>query len=70
MAANKIDTGKMYKENGKFRQYVDKYCNTYGVSAQEAITHALVQEVAISYQENITNGETKITTEFKSTENG
>ena len=53
MAADKIDTGKMYEENEKFRQYVDKYCNTYKISVQEALSHKLVQEVGKNYKEKM-----------------
>lgn len=68
MLANKIDTEKMYEENEKFRQYVDKYCNTYRISVQKALEHALVQEVAESYAECSGKEEQKVVHEFKGNE--
>ena len=68
MGVNKIDTGKMYEENEKFRQYVDKYCKTYKISAKEALEHALVKEVAESYAECSGKTEQRVVQEFKGNE--
>ena len=33
---------KAYRDNKRFRDYVDRYCRTYGCAVQEALTHKLV----------------------------
>lgn len=38
-----------YKFNQKFREYVDKYCNTYGCTVEEALQHELVRQVCLMY---------------------
>jgi hypothetical protein len=40
-----------YNTNQDFKEYVDKYCNTYKVTVEEALSHALVQEVEKMYKE-------------------
>jgi hypothetical protein len=40
-----------YKHNKKFRQYVDKYAKTRGISVEEALTHELVRQVYLYYTE-------------------
>lgn len=40
-----------YQFNRAFREYVDKYCKTYGVSVEEALKHELVKEVGRYYTE-------------------
>lgn len=39
-----------YNRSPKFKTYVDRYCQTHKLSAEEALSHALVQEVAKSYK--------------------
>ena len=36
---------ELYAKNRDFREYVTRYCKTYGVSVEEALEHALVKEV-------------------------
>jgi len=33
---------KEYKENDEFRGYVDRYCESRGISVAEALTHKMV----------------------------
>lgn len=40
-----------YNTNQDFKNYVDRYCNTYKVTVEEALSHALVQEVEKMYKE-------------------
>ncbi len=40
---------KLYSQSADFKRYVDKYCNDYGYTTQEALEHALVREVAKEY---------------------
>lgn len=40
---------ELYNTNQDFKDYVDRYCNTYKVTVDEALTHALVQEVGKMY---------------------
>lgn len=40
---------ELYSQSADFKRYVDKYCNDYGYTTQEALEHALVQEVAKEY---------------------
>jgi hypothetical protein len=40
-----------YNTNQDFKEYVDKYFNTYKVTVEEALSHALVQEVEKMYKE-------------------
>lgn len=42
---------ELYRQSQEFKAYVDKNCNSYGYTVQEAITHALVREVAKYYQQ-------------------
>ena len=37
---------ELYSQSADFKRYVDKYCNDYGYTTQEALEHALVREVA------------------------
>lgn len=34
---------EMYSEYSDFKDYVDKYCRTYGISKEEALSHELVR---------------------------
>lgn len=40
-----------YKFNKRFREYVDKYCRTYGYTVQEALKHEVVRQVLLSFTE-------------------
>lgn len=40
---------ELYQQSADFKRYVDKYCNDYGCTTQEALKHALVREVAKEY---------------------
>ena len=42
---------EFYNTNQDFRDYVDRYCNTYKVTVEEALTYVLVQEVEKMYKE-------------------
>lgn len=44
-----MDYLKLYNENADFKIYVDKYCVTYRVTVDVALSHKLVKEVAIFY---------------------
>lgn len=46
-----MDYKTIHKSNENFRKYVDKYCRTYHLLVEEALTHKLVQEVAREYEE-------------------
>ncbi len=40
-----------YMYNQRFRDYVDKYCGTYGYTVDEALTHELIRHVWFYYTE-------------------
>jgi hypothetical protein len=40
-----------YNTNQDFKEYVDRYCNKHKVTVEEALNHALVQEVGKMYKE-------------------
>jgi uncharacterized FlaG/YvyC family protein len=40
-----------YKNNADFKLYVDRYCNTYHISVDEALTHEVVRQVYLYYTE-------------------
>lgn len=40
-----------YKFNPDFRRYVDRYCNTYGKTVDEALTHEIVRQAYLMYTE-------------------
>lgn len=42
--------GELHHQSADFKRYVDKYCNDYGYTTQEALEHALDREVAKEYQ--------------------
>lgn len=44
-----MDYANEYRFNKAFREYVDKYCKTYGVSVEEALEHELVKNVCSYY---------------------
>ena len=37
--------GNEYRNNKKFRDYVDKYCTKHGISVAEALQHDLVRRI-------------------------
>lgn len=41
-----------YRNNKRFRSYVDRYCKGMNVTAGEALTHEIVRQVCISYAED------------------
>lgn len=40
-----------YIYNQRFRNYVDKYCRTYGYAVSEALTHELIRQAYLYYTE-------------------
>lgn len=40
---------ELYESNLNFREYVDKYCDTYGIAVEEALEHELVKQVGQYY---------------------
>lgn len=40
-----------YRVNSRFRDYVDRYCRTYGCTVGEALTHETVRQVYLYYTE-------------------
>ena len=44
------EAAEFYKSDEDFRRYVDRYCNTYRVTKEEALTHTLVHEVMEHYK--------------------
>lgn len=40
---------ELYRQSQEFREYVDKYCNSYGFNVQDTLGHAIVREVAGYY---------------------
>lgn len=51
---------ELYRQSQEFRAYVDKYCNSYGFTVQEALGHALVLEVAEYYRRKEAEKEAKV----------
>ena len=48
------DKGMLHNEymfNQRFREYVDKYCKTYGYTVDEALSHELIRQVCLYYTE-------------------
>lgn len=43
--------GEGCRGNADFNRYLERYCKTYGYTAQEAVTHALVMEVLKYYED-------------------
>ena len=41
----------LYETNQDFKEYVDRYSNKHKITVEEALTHALVQEVGKMYKE-------------------
>lgn len=46
-----IDYDDLYATNADFKRYVDRYCNTYRVSVEDALQHYLVQMAGQMYKE-------------------
>ena len=42
---------EFYDRNADFKMYVDRYCNQYGLTVEEALEHELVKQVAAQYRE-------------------
>ena len=42
---------EFYNHNEDFKMYVDRYCNQYGLTVDEALEHELVKQVAEQYRE-------------------
>ena len=40
-----------YNRNEDFKMYVDRYCNQYGLTVDEALEHEVVKRVAAQYRE-------------------
>ena len=40
-----------YNHNEDFKMYVDRYCNQYGLTVDEALEHEIVKQVAAQYRE-------------------
>ena len=44
-----IDMKELYESNLSFREYVDKYCDSYGITVEEALEHEVVKQVGQHY---------------------
>ena len=42
---------EFYNHNEDFKMYVDRYCNQYGLTVDEALEHEIVKSVAAQYRE-------------------
>lgn len=42
---------EFYNRNTDFKRYVDRYCNQYGLTVDEALEHEIVKSVAAQYRE-------------------
>ena len=42
---------EFYDRNADFKMYVDRYCNQYGLSVDEALEHEIVRQVYLYYTE-------------------
>ena len=42
---------EFYNHNEDFKMYVDRYCNQYGLTVEEALEHEIVKSVAEQYRE-------------------
>lgn len=40
-----------YRNNSKFRAYVDKYCTVHDITVEEALQHEIVRQVYLHYAE-------------------
>lgn len=41
----------LYNSDPDFKSYVDKYCRSYKIPVDEALSHELVKQVALYYKE-------------------
>ena len=41
---------RVYERNGRFRLYVDRYCESRGITVEEALRHDLVKAVREEYE--------------------
>ena len=42
---------ELYESNLDFKRYVDKYCESYGITVEEALEHELVKQVGQCYND-------------------
>ncbi|MEY8324523.1 hypothetical protein AALB47_11510 [Lachnospiraceae bacterium 54-11] len=40
-----------YRHNKRFREYVERYCRTYGYTVDEALKHEAVRQAFLYYTE-------------------
>lgn len=59
------DMHEFYAQNDKFRQYVDKYCKTRHIDKETALSHEIVRQTAIYYDENKDAADMPVTAEMK-----
>lgn len=59
------DLQEFYKENDKFRQYVDKYCKTRHIDKETALSHELVRQAAEYYDEKKGAPDIPVTAEMR-----
>lgn len=55
-----IDYNDLYATNADFKRYVDRYCNTYRVSVEDALQHYLVRMAGKMYKEQENGGKTEV----------
>lgn len=46
----------LYETNQDFKEYVDRYCMKHKITVEEALTHELVKEVGLMYENNKIGG--------------
>ena len=44
---------QLYKTSKEFKEYVDKYCDNFGISVDEALDHLVVKMVAEKYSNDL-----------------
>lgn len=47
-----MEIKEFYETNQNFKLYVDRYCQTYRLSVDEALEHELVRQVYLMYVED------------------
>lgn len=47
-----MEIKEFYETNQNFKFYVDRYCNQYRLSVDEALRHELVRQVYLMYVED------------------
>lgn len=50
LSENNSSIVSFYETNEDFKQYVDKYCRTYRITVEQALTHVIVQNVMKYYK--------------------